>query len=135
MKAVLSPGQNLVTKREISQGDTTLCALAREANRVLGRQRNNQNIMRRKYTDTDRAKATNNRLVHALSRIGTDYPQDREPGRIIQRQNGQEMIVDLIPWGRCDQWRAVFPDGTEVRGGMDKIHAEIRGRMPPRKGL
>jgi len=77
----------------------------------------------------------NLRLAKILARPAPDYPQDRQPGQIIQRQNGQELIVELIPWGRCDQHRAVFPDGSEIRAGMDEIHAEIRRRLPPRKSV
>lgn len=86
----------------------------------------------RKYTANDREKATNSRLAAALNRPAPDYPQGRVPGQIIQHQNGQELTVALIPWGRCTQWKAIFPDGAEIRGGMDEIHAEIRKRMPPR---
>lgn len=87
--------------------------------------------MRRKYNDTDREKAPNSRLEAALSHPTPDYPQGRKPGQIIQRHNGQELVIDLIPWGRCTQWRAVFPGGLEIMGGMDEIHAEIRRRIPP----
>ena len=85
----------------------------------------------RKFTDKSRESANLARFRKILESEPLDYPQIRHPGQIIQRANGQELIVELIPWGRCTQWRAVFPDGAEIKGGMGEIHAEIRKRMPP----
>jgi len=90
--------------------------------------------MRRRYTGPDRSKSAEVRLANALAMPAPDYPQDRTPGQIIKRINGQELIVDLIPKGYCNQWLAIFPDGFKLLAGMSKIDAEIRKRMPPLLG-
>jgi len=88
----------------------------------------------RKYNDSDRAKATEVRDRNITSGPAPDYPAHRQPGEIIKRVNGQELTVKLYPWGKCTQWLAIFPDGKSVKGGMNKIDAEIRLRMPPLRG-
>ena len=88
----------------------------------------------RKYNDGDRVKAAEARDRNITSGPAPNYPLPRINGEIIKRVNGEELIVCLYPWGKCTQWRAVFPDGKEVKGGMNKIDSEIRRRMPPRGG-
>lgn len=90
----------------------------------------------RHYDDTDREAAKRARLGK-IADIKHDEPRpaERQPGESIHRLNGQELIVKLLPWGRCTQYRAVFPDGAEIKGGMDEIHTEIRRRMPPLRGI
>ena len=89
----------------------------------------------RKYSDNDRLKAalaTDRKIRQGPCPY---YPSKRQRGEIIKRVNGQELIVELIPKGNCTQWLAVFPDKSTVLGGMNKIDAEIRKRMPPALGI
>jgi len=88
----------------------------------------------RKYNDNDRLKSV---FVRAANRADNlpEYPEERKTREIVVTEEGAELLrVILKPWGRCDQWCAVFPGG-EIKGGMDEIHAEIRRVMPPRRGM
>jgi len=85
----------------------------------------------RRYNDYNRKKSAEVRLAAALSRPTPEYQCKRQRGEIIKRINGVELIVVLIPKGNCTQWLAVFPDGKTVFGGLNKIDAECRRRMPP----
>ena len=89
----------------------------------------------RRYSDEDRAKGQRERLGKILGSPAPDYPQGRKPGRITVDVNGVALVVDLIPAGNCTQWLAIFDGAPWKVAGMDKIHTEIRRRMPPLKGV
>jgi uncharacterized membrane protein len=85
----------------------------------------------RNYNDIDREKAQVARFANQLA-FTPDYPEPRKDGFIFKYVNGILLFVELIAEGRCDQHRAIFPNGKQILCGMAEIDQAIRFRMPPR---
>ena len=88
----------------------------------------------RKFTHKQALAGVEARLMNLVNMPPSEYPIDRVHGYIIHFVNNKFQVVDLIPEGYCNQYKAVFQSGNSILSGMDGIHAEIRKIMPPITG-
>ena len=88
----------------------------------------------RKFTHKQALAGVEARLRNLVDMPPPTQLLDRVPGYIIHFVNNKFQVVDLIPEGYCNQYKAVFQSVNSILSGMDGIHAEIRKIMPPLTG-